>query len=175
MVKELLPIVLACTVWGQEWASSCMCCLCDNLEVVACLRSHTSQDRHCMHMLRTLAFVEARHTFSLQPQYISTTDHHLAACPEISLHLFSPRRTPGQRTYQPSWWICSWTPRLTTLAPAVQRYSAMKKFTVFCSRYNVFTVTEYFLCCFTTFLATKALPHSQLSPTCQRFVTHNCH
>ena len=78
MVKELLPIVLACTVWGQQWARSCVCCLCDNQVVVACLRSRTSRDNHCMHMLRTLAFVEARHAFSLRPQYISTSDNHLA-------------------------------------------------------------------------------------------------
>ena len=78
MVKELLPIVLACTVWGQQWARSCVCCLCDNQAVVACLRSRTSRDKHCMHMLRTLAFVEARHAFSLRPQYISTSDNHLA-------------------------------------------------------------------------------------------------
>ena len=78
MVKELLPIVLACMVWGQEWAHSCIRCLCDNQAVVACLRSRTSRDGHCMHMLRTLAFVEARHAFALRPQYISTTDNHLA-------------------------------------------------------------------------------------------------
>ena len=78
MAKELLPIVLACTVWGQEWARLCICCLCDNQAVVACLRSRTSREGHCMHMLRTLAFVEARHSFALRPQYISTTDNHLA-------------------------------------------------------------------------------------------------
>ena len=78
MVKELLPIVLACTIWGQEWSRSCVRCLCDNQAVVASLRSRTSRDKHCMHMLRTLAFVEARHSFSLQPQYISTIDNHLA-------------------------------------------------------------------------------------------------
>ena len=43
MAKELLPIVLACTVWGQEWARSCVCCLCDNQAVVACLSSRTSR------------------------------------------------------------------------------------------------------------------------------------
>ena len=80
MAKELLPIVLACTVWGQEWARSYMyvSCLCDNQAVVACLRSRTSRDGHCMHILRTLAFVEARHAFALRPQYISTTDNHMA-------------------------------------------------------------------------------------------------
>ena len=66
MVKELLPIVLAGMIWGRRWVDSCVRCLCDNQAVVACLRSRTSRD---MHMPRTLAFVEARHTFSLRPEY----------------------------------------------------------------------------------------------------------
>ena len=117
MVKELLPVVLACTVWGQEWACSCVRCLCDNQAVVACLRSRTSRDKHCMHMLRTLAFVEARHMFSLRPQYISTTDNHLAD--DLSRDKFAsflakvPMQTPGKRPSPPSWWICYWTPRWT--------------------------------------------------------------
>ena len=78
MVKEFISIVLACAVWGPLWGNSGVRCLCDNQAVVACLRSRTSQDPHCMHLLRTLAFIEARHTFSLQPQYISTKDNHLA-------------------------------------------------------------------------------------------------
>ena len=78
MVKELLPIVLACAVWGQRWTHTCVRCLCDNQAVVACLRSRTTRDKHCMHMLRTLAFVEARHAFSLRPEYINTKDNHLA-------------------------------------------------------------------------------------------------
>ena len=78
MVKELLPIVLACAVWGREWEKSCVQCLCDNQAVIACLRSRTTRERHCMHMLRTLAFVEARHDFTLRVQYINTKENHLA-------------------------------------------------------------------------------------------------
>ena len=77
-VKELLPIVLACAIWGRRWAHAGVCCRCDNQAVVACLRSRTSREKHCTHMLRTLAFIEARHTFSLCPEYISTTHNHLA-------------------------------------------------------------------------------------------------
>ena len=54
------------------------------------------------------------------------------------------------------------------LAPAVQRYfqeglapsTRRKKFTMFCSRYNVsdpFPVIEYLLCCFATFMANEGL------------------
>ena len=78
MIKELLPIVLAGMIWGRRWVDSCVRCLCDNQAVVACLRSRTSRDSHCMHMLRTLAFVEARYRFSLRPEYINTKDNHLA-------------------------------------------------------------------------------------------------
>jgi len=31
-----------------------------------------------MHMLRTLAFIEARHAFTLWPEYINTKANHLA-------------------------------------------------------------------------------------------------
>ena len=51
---------------------------CDNQAVVAYIRSRTTHDKHCMHMLRTLAFVEAKWLFSLQPQYINTRTNYLA-------------------------------------------------------------------------------------------------
>ena len=78
MTKELLPVVLACAVWGQSWSGCRVTVLCDNQAVVACLRSRTCHDHHIMHMLRTLAFIEASHFFALSPQYISSTDNHLA-------------------------------------------------------------------------------------------------
>ena len=52
--------------------------LCDHQAAVACLRSGTSCVPHVMHMLRTLAFVEARLSFSIIPQYIDTRSNHLA-------------------------------------------------------------------------------------------------
>ena len=78
MIKELLAVVLACAVWGPTWCTRCVIVHCDNQAVVACLRSRTSRDSHIMHMLRTLAFVEACNNFYLSPQYISTGDNHLA-------------------------------------------------------------------------------------------------
>ena len=74
VVKELLPIVLAASLWD----SRLVICHCDNQAVVACLWSRTSKNRHCMHMLRVLAFIEARHCFHLRPVYINTKLNHLA-------------------------------------------------------------------------------------------------
>ena len=78
MVKAFLAVVLACVTWGLTWRGHSIKVLCDNQAVVACLRSRTSDDNHVLHMLRTLAFVEAASDFALAPQYISTGDNHLA-------------------------------------------------------------------------------------------------
>ena len=78
MAKELLPIVLAVSVWGPGWGGHRIICLCDNQAVVACLHSRTSRVGYIMHMLRALAFIEARHSFSLVPRYIDTKANHLA-------------------------------------------------------------------------------------------------
>ena len=38
-VKELLPIVMACAVWGNQWSSKSVKCFCDNAAVVTILNS----------------------------------------------------------------------------------------------------------------------------------------
>ena len=43
-VKELLPIVVACAVWGHLWPGCTVRCLCDNVAVVAIIKSGTSKD-----------------------------------------------------------------------------------------------------------------------------------
>jgi hypothetical protein len=45
VTKELLPIVLACELWGAKWRDQLVRCHCDNQAVVACLRSRTSKKR----------------------------------------------------------------------------------------------------------------------------------
>ena len=38
-LKELLPVVLACAVWGREWANASVLIHCDNLGAVAVINS----------------------------------------------------------------------------------------------------------------------------------------
>ena len=95
MEKELLPIVLACAIWGPSWRAHYVTVHCDNQAVVACLRSRTSRDAHIMHMLRVLAFVEALSDFSLTPTYISTHDNHLADDLSRNNHLSFLSKVPG--------------------------------------------------------------------------------
>lgn len=77
MTKELLPIVLACDMWGPQRGSHRVLCHCDNQAVVACLRSRTSKNPHCLHMLRVLAFIEAQHYFHLLTTYNTTRANYL--------------------------------------------------------------------------------------------------
>ena len=50
-VKELVPIVVACAVWGHLWKGKTVRCLCDNAAVVAIIRSGSSKDPVAMHLM----------------------------------------------------------------------------------------------------------------------------
>ena len=54
--KELLPIVLACAIWGPQWSHSQVQVQCDNLFVVHTLRTLTSKNKTTMHLLRCMHF-----------------------------------------------------------------------------------------------------------------------
>ena len=77
-VKELLPILIGCAIWGHAWENHRVVWLCDNQAVVACLRSRTSRHPTLMHLLRNLVYVEARAGFYLCPEYINTHANHIA-------------------------------------------------------------------------------------------------
>ena len=105
MVNELLPIVLACTVWGPRWAHHQVICVYDNQAVVACLHSRTCRVPHIMKMLHMLAFVEAHLAFSLAPSYIDTKASHLAndlSCDLLSSFLSKVPRADRQATQLPT-------------------------------------------------------------------------
>ena len=76
--KELVPIILACDLWGRAWQGRRVRCHCDNQVVVACLRSRTSKNEGLMHLLHCLVFVEAQHQCHLVAEYIDTKSNHLA-------------------------------------------------------------------------------------------------
>ena len=76
--KELIPIILACEVWGRSWAGCQVVCHCDNQAVVADLRSRASKHKGMMHLLRCLVFVEASIQCFLFPTHIDTKSNHLA-------------------------------------------------------------------------------------------------
>ena len=69
-VKELLPIVVACAVWGHGWKGKTIRCRCDNAAVVAILKSGSSKDGLAMHLMRCLFFFTAYHQLCLSPEHL---------------------------------------------------------------------------------------------------------
>ena len=66
-IKELLPIVVACAVWGNSMKGKTVRIKCDNAAVVAILKSGTSKDGLAMHLLRSPFFYTAYHQVFIAP------------------------------------------------------------------------------------------------------------
>ena len=76
--KELIPIIVAAAIWGQEWKGKRVISHCDNMAVVAVINSRYSKDEYLMHMLRCLFFIEAHHQFLLSAVHIAGVKNTLA-------------------------------------------------------------------------------------------------
>jgi len=72
--KELLPIVIAASLWGSQWVSQRVEFLCDNESVVAVLKSGTSWDQSLMLLLRYLSMLAVRHLFSFTASSVRGKD-----------------------------------------------------------------------------------------------------
>ena len=77
-VKELIPIVLGAAVWGREWQGLSVGALCDNAAVVAIINWGNSRDQEVMHLMRCLAFIQAKWHFSLRASHIKGSANDLA-------------------------------------------------------------------------------------------------
>ena len=70
MAKEMVPVVLSCSVWGPLLARHSVLFECDNSSVVAALSNGTSKDNAVMHLLRVLWFFIAHYDIELLPKHI---------------------------------------------------------------------------------------------------------
>lgn len=77
-MKELLPIVVACAVWGHQWKGKTVLCRCDNAAVVAIIKSGSSKNQVAMHLMRCLFFFSAFHQLLLVPQHVPGKDNTAA-------------------------------------------------------------------------------------------------
>ena len=59
MAKELVPIILSCTVWGPLITKKTTIFQCDNHSVVDAINKGSSKDAMVMHLLRCLWFFTA--------------------------------------------------------------------------------------------------------------------
>ena len=116
--KELIPVVMVGALWGKHWEGEIVNCRCDNKAVVAVLKSRTSKDSNLMHLLRCLAFLEARYTFRIVSTHLAGVGNTLAD--DLSRnHLSHSYRLPKWHVqslnvqYHPVWWNCCATQRQT--------------------------------------------------------------
>ena len=88
--KELVPIVVAATVWGPAWTNTCVRFRSDNMAVVEILRSRTSYDPLAMHLLRCLALYAAYYQFNFCTEHLPGTQNAAAdAISRNNLPMFS--------------------------------------------------------------------------------------
>ena len=69
----MLPIVIACAVWGPSRAHQQVQVLCDNMSVVDIVRLKTSKDKDIMHLLRCLHFFATVHDIALRAVHVPGT------------------------------------------------------------------------------------------------------
>ena len=72
-VKELLPIVIACAIWGREMAESHIRAVCDNAAVVVMINKRTSSNSAAMHLLRCLYFICSKFHITLTSEHVAGT------------------------------------------------------------------------------------------------------
>ncbi len=82
MAKELVPIVLACAVWGPLLRRKVVLFQCNNMAVVAAISKGTAKEATVMHLLRCLWFFVAHFEISLITRHIpgvtNTAADHLS-------------------------------------------------------------------------------------------------
>ena len=61
--QELLPIVLAFELWGEDLANKCISLHTDNMAVVYILNKQTSKDKHVMFLVCRFVLCCMRLTF----------------------------------------------------------------------------------------------------------------
>ena len=96
-LKELLPIVLACAVWGSNWAGSSVTVHCDNTGAVEMVNSGYSRVPQIMHLLRCLFFIRARHQVDLRAVHVRGVANAMADAISRNNLNFLFSQAPGAR------------------------------------------------------------------------------
>ena len=135
-IKELLPLVLACALWGNRWRGKTVLCRSDNAAAVAAINSGRSKahDPTAMHLLRSAFFFMARDGYCIRAVHVAGRLNVAAdALSRDNLPLFfaqvprahpHPSKIPDE-LYQllvherPDWTSQSWRDRFSSSLPKV--------------------------------------------------------
>lgn len=127
--KELVPIVVAATLWGPQWAGKHVQCLCDNGAVVSAVNKGAAKDPILSHLLRIVAFLAAILDMRITARHLPGTKNAAAdALSRNNLRLFlslNPQASPVPAIIPPElrelmfnyhlrWTSPSWMPLLTS-------------------------------------------------------------
>ena len=103
--KELLPILLAVAVWGENWVGQSVECRCDNMAVVAVVNAGRSQDTAMIYLLRYcsswwhVCMLGSKRYISQASLMLQQTHCHvitsLASCRPFQRQPASPHRCPS--------------------------------------------------------------------------------
>ena len=104
--KEVLPVVMAAAVWGQQWRRSAVQIFCDNEAAVTVPSAGYSHDPQIMHPLRCLFFIKAQFQIELSISHIQDSDNTQAdtiSCDQLP-QFFSqvPEAEPSSRPMNPA-------------------------------------------------------------------------
>ena len=125
-VKELLPIVVACALWGRQWKGKTVRCRSDNAAVVAIVNSGRNKEARIMHLMRSLFFFMARYSIVVRAEHLPGKYNEAAdALSRNNMPLFfqqvpeahpSPSLVPQELLdslvlNQPDWTSTSWRTR----------------------------------------------------------------
>lgn len=132
-IKELLPVVLAVAIWGDEWSGKHVMCRCDNMAVVNILYSCTSKYNTVMHLVRSHHFFLARWDIKLTASHIAGKSNVLADALSRNLMQVYQQAPTAQKegstipvlvqelliTERSDWCSEAWKRKLTTLYSTV--------------------------------------------------------
>lgn len=76
--KELVPVVIAATIWGKSWSRKRILFWCDNQATVAILNKGRSRCPDIMRLMRHLALTAAKCSFAFSARYITSQDNNIA-------------------------------------------------------------------------------------------------
>ncbi len=76
--KELYPIVLAVSVWGNRWSRRKILFCCDNMAVVSCIQTGTSHSKPMMTLLRNLFLAAAQLNLTVSARHVPGVHNSIA-------------------------------------------------------------------------------------------------
>ena len=77
-VLELVPLVLAASVWGDTWSNQRIRFSCDNLSVVQVLQKKSSKNPHLLKLLRNLTFFAVKFNFDYSAVHVEGKENPAA-------------------------------------------------------------------------------------------------